>query len=60
MKKKFIILSLSLALILSSCGNTVLSERHSELSSKYEYYQKSVKNIQNNMNVDPEQADSIF
>lgn len=60
MKKKFIVLLLSLSLLLNGCGNTATSKRATELTSKYEYYQESVDNIQNNMNVDPDQADDIF
>lgn len=60
MKKKFIVLFLSLTLLLNGCGNTTTSKKSSELSGKYDFYQESVKNIQKNMDVDPDQADEIF
>lgn len=61
MKKNFLIISLSFALLLGGCGNSsAISQKSSELSSQYEYYQKSADNIQKYMDVDPEQADSIF
>ena len=60
MKKKFIVLFLSLTLFLNGCGNTATSKKSSELSGKYDFYQESVKNIQKNMDVDPDQADEIF
>lgn len=60
MKKKFIVLFLSLTLLFNGCGNTATSKKSSELSGKYDFYQESVKNIQKNMDVDPDQADEIF
>lgn len=60
MKKKFIVLFLSLTLLFNGCGNTAASKKSSELSGKYDFYQESVKNIQKNMDVDPNQADEIF
>lgn len=50
-----------LSLLLVGCGNsTASSEKSAELSSQYDYYQKSADNIQDKMGVDPDQADEIF
>lgn len=59
MRNKFIILSLSAAFLLTGCGSSA-SEKYTELSSQYEYYQESIKIIQKNMEVDATQADDIF
>lgn len=59
MRNKYIIISLSMAFLLSGCG-TSTSEKYTELSSQYEYYQESIKIIQKNMEVDATQADDIF
>lgn len=59
MKNKFIILSLSMAFLLTGCSSST-SEKYTELSAQYEYYQESIKNIQKNMEVDAAQADDIF
>ncbi|WAK79530.1 hypothetical protein [Clostridium phage Saumur] len=58
---KILIVSLVLSLLLSGCGgNSAASEKSAELSSKYDYYQKSAENIQDKMGVDPDHADDIF
>lgn len=50
-----------LSSLLIGCGsNSTASEKSAELSSKYEYYQKSADNIKKQMKVDPDQADQIF
>lgn len=50
-----------LSLLLVGCGNsTASSEKSAELSSQYDYYQKSADNIQDKMGVGPNQADEIF
>lgn len=59
MRNKFIILSLSAAFLLTGCGSSA-SEKYTELSSQYEYYQESIKIIQKNMEVEATQADDIF
>ena len=59
MKKVFVILFAS-ALLITGCGSKEVSQRYDELSSKYEYYQTSVSNIQKIMDVDATQADDIF
>lgn len=58
---KILTVPLVLSLLLSGCGgNSAVSEKSAELSSKYDYYQKSVENIQDKMDVDPDHADEIF
>ncbi len=53
--------SAALALSLSACSGAEISTAKSdELKSQYSYYEKSVKEISQKMNVTPEQADEIF
>lgn len=62
MKKRFLILLLSSVLLLNGCGggNSSASQKSADLSSQYEYYQKSAENIQKYMEVTSDQADEIF
>lgn len=62
MKRKLFAITLAVSLLLSGCGSSTpaSTEKSAELSKKYDYYTKSVSNIQKYMDVDPEQADEIF
>lgn len=62
MKRKLFALTLAAALLLSGCSGSTpaTTEKSTELSKQYDYYTKSVSNIQKYMEVDPEQADEIF
>ena len=57
-----VIFSFWFIITLNACGifvNTATS-KSTELSEKYNFYEKSVNNIRTNCNVTPEQADEIF
>lgn len=62
MKRKLFAITLAAMLLLSGCGGSApaSTEKSAELSKQYDYYTKSVSNIQKYMEVDPEQADEIF
>lgn len=62
MKRKLLILSLSLVLALSGCGALVDLDtpKSDELKQEYSYYEKSVANIRSTMKVSPEESDEIF
>ena len=61
--RKQLLAALSLSLLLSACSGAPTAEtsaRSAELAAQYEYYEKSAENIEKNMKVTPDQADSIF
>ena len=56
-----LIASVVLALSLTACsGGEVSTAKSDELKSQYSFYEKSVKEIRQEMKVTPEQADEIF
>ncbi len=56
-----LIVSAALALSLSACSaEKVSTAKSDELKAQYSFYEKSVKEIRDKMNVTPKQADEIF
>lgn len=60
MKRKSVLVALTMALLLSGCGSSPASEKSAELSAEYDYYTKSAALIEKNMDITPDQADSVF
>lgn len=63
MKNKVLVAAVAIAVSLSAvgCGGSpAASQKSSELSAAYEYYEKSADNIQKYMDVTADQADDIF
>lgn len=62
MRKMHYTIILFLCICFCSCSNLVDTDtpKSTELSEKYEFYEKSVANIRNGCQVTPEEADEIF
>ena len=60
MKKRLLSLVAALALLLSACGGSPSSAMAEELSTKYDFYEKSAENIKKGFDVSADDADQVF
>ena len=58
--RKSLVAVLFMTLLLFGCSDPEISEKSAELSTQYDYYQKSVDLIKDNMDVSVDEADNIF